>query len=299
MQQEQEVVTPEFETEEAYADQSNDTVDEVSSEDGETFEDAQEAGESEGELEESSEAETITDVLSNPNYSKGEKKRIAKLLQEKHDLLQQLADARSSKNEFEGHNRVPAQTNHQQQQQYTPDTRLDPTSPNFDFALYTKELVRQQLDQERQIENQKRQAESVLSDYQKVEQSLQRARVNDPNFAQQWEKYGNLLTPDMKYVLAELDRPDLFLKHIFKNEKDVRALQELGKKHPSEQVRRLTVKAISFDRDNRGRGSAPSTPQRPKPIPQLGKRGAVSSFANGYNEQTGTWDQSVIDKMLS
>lgn len=303
MENQQEIVDQNVEnTEEAVVSSTpNDTVGELHNDQtSELTDETLEESDSEGLSDDvDHEDELMDNVLDNPNMSKGERKRIFKLIQKNQELQQKLAEAQVAKKyEFEGHNRTPAQNQFQSPiNNVKADPRLDPNAPEFDFKLYTADLVKQQLIEERRAENFRRQAEPVLNDFQRVEQSLARAMISDPNFAHQMEKYGSYLTPDMKYALAEIERPELFLKHIFKNEKDVRALQNLGQKHINEQVRRFTAQALRFEKDYVSRKGVTSTPQKPKPIPQLGKRGSISSSSNGFNEQTGTWDQSVIDRM--
>lgn len=228
-----------------------------------------------------------------PAPSKGLDKRLSKVLERNEEL-----QARIWQIERELMSKQAPQQSYQQQVQQQPqiDPRVDPNSGQFDLVYAMGEIAKQQLQAERQQVKMQEVTKTVISDYQTVEEKLARARAIDPNFDKAMGRYEGMITPDMKYGLSALDNPVAYLKHVFKNEKDVRAFQQISYRHASEQVKLVTKLGLQFELKNPGKSNTASTP-KPKPIPNLGKGGAAQT--KNFNAQTGQFDPNWINERFA
>lgn len=248
---------------------------------------------------ENSEDESHDDSIETSS-SKGLDKRLKKVLERDQRKDETIADLKMKLWEVEQKIAMSHQAPQQQYQQQPaqPDPRLDPASAEFDLHLYTNAIVSQQIQAQQQQQKVQESAKTVLNDYSSVEKKLMRARALDSNFDKAMETYGALLTPDIKYGLSVLERPESFLKHVFKSEKDVRAFQQLSQRHPFDQVKTVVKQGTEFELRSKGvKSNAPSTPKPKPPIPQFNKGRNTSKPV--FDSSTGRFDANWVNDWIS
>lgn len=250
------------------------------------------------------------DDQNEPPLSRGLDKRVQGLLKS-NATLKEANEALEAKLWRQNRDIQSLQTNFnqfvQQKQQPIPqstvnnDPRLDINSPNFDFNLFVQsrveETAKNVIIQQRQQEKMQEAAQTAFKELQTVDSNLSKGRALDPTFDKQMEMYEGLFTEDMRYALSTVQNPSAFIKKMFKNEKDIRALQHLSTKHPAEQIRTITRLATEFELNVANKVAQPAqnqTQSKPKPIPNIG-RGSMT-LEKHYDPKTNRFSREFIEK---